>query len=76
MTELDTRPIDNPALDTGDDEPKNSHYVKKEDIMRSALDGTPAVALCGKTWMPNRDPEKYPICPKCVELMEMLRSMD
>ncbi len=76
MTELDTRPVGDPSLDTGDDDPKNSHYVKKEDIMRSAIDGVPAVALCGKTWMPNRDPEKYPICPRCVEMMEMLKSMD
>jgi len=36
----------------------------------------PATALCGKKWYPGRDPEKYPVCPKCAELMEMLRSMD
>ena len=76
MTELETRPVTDPSLDTGNDEPRFSHYVKKEDIMRSALDGTPAVALCGKTWMPNRDPEKYPVCPKCAELMELLRGME
>ena len=76
MTELDTRPVADPTLDTGSDEPQFSHYVKKEDIMRSAIDGTPAVALCGKTWMPNRDPERYPVCPKCAELMEMLRGME
>jgi len=66
MTELDTRPVSDPQLDDGSDE-RFSHYVKKEDIMRSAIDGVPAVALRGKTWMPNRDPEKYPVCPRCVE---------
>ncbi len=76
MTELDTRPVGEPSLDTGDDDPHYSHYVKKEDIMRSAIDGVPAVALCGKKWMPNRDPEKYPVCPKCSEMMGMLRSME
>ena len=75
MTELDTRPVSDTELDDGDDN-RFSHYVKKEDIMRSAIDGVPAVALCGKKWMPNRDPEKYPVCPKCVELMEMLRAME
>ncbi len=74
MTELDTRPAD-PELDSGDDDPKYSHYVKKDAIMRSAVEGTAATALCGKKWMPNRDPEKYPICPKCREMMEMLESM-
>ncbi len=76
MTELDTRPVSDPSLDTGDDEPRFSHYVKKEDILRSAVDGTPAVALCGKTWLPTRDPERYPVCRKCAELMEMLRGME
>lgn len=74
MTEIDTRPAD-PELQEGDDEPKFSHYVKKEDVMRSAVDGVPAVALCGKTWMPNRDPDKYPICPTCEELMELIKAM-
>lgn len=75
MTELDTRPAVDPALDTGDGDPKYSHYVRKEDIMRSAVEGTPAVALCGKTWTPSRDPEKYPVCPRCVEMMNALESM-
>ena len=75
MTELDTRPVQDPTLDDGDDSDKHSHYVRKEDIMRSAVDGVPAVALCGKTWMPSRDPERYPVCPKCVEMMKMLESM-
>jgi len=25
-------------------------------------------ALCGKNWIPSRDPEKYPICPTCKEI--------
>lgn len=76
MTELDTRPVDSPDLDTGDDEPRYSHYVRSEDILRSNVEGVPATALCGKKWIPNRDPQKYPICPKCVEMMDMLRAME
>jgi hypothetical protein len=75
MTELDTRPVGDPQLDDGDDEERFSHYVRKEDILRSAVDGVPAVALCGKTWFPGRDPEKYPVCPRCKELMGMLEAM-
>jgi hypothetical protein len=29
----------------------------------------PVVALCGKKWIPNRDPQRYPVCPTCKELM-------
>ncbi len=36
--------------------------------MASALDGTPVVALCGKVWVPGRDPKKYPVCPMCKEI--------
>lgn len=74
MTELDFR--GDTRLDDGDEDNRHSHYVRKEDVLRSAVDGVPAVALCGKTWIPGRDPEKYPVCPKCKELMELLRAMD
>ena len=80
MTELDVRQGTSEALDTelaeDTDDTRMSHYVKREDILRSAVDGVPATALCGKKWFPGRDPDKYPLCPKCAELMELLRSMD
>jgi hypothetical protein len=44
MTELDTRPVVDPRLDDGDDN-RMSHYVRKEDILRSAVDGVPVTAL-------------------------------
>jgi uncharacterized C2H2 Zn-finger protein len=25
-------------------------------------------ALCGKIWVPTRDPEKFPVCPTCKEI--------
>ena len=48
MTELDTRPVVDPQLDDGDDDQRFSHYVRKEDILRSAIDGVPVKALWGK----------------------------
>ena len=36
--------------------------------------GTPIVALCGKVWVPSRDPQRYPVCPACKEIWESLRS--
>ena len=76
MTELDTRTVVDPELDHGDGEPKFSHYVKKDSIMLSAIEGTPSEALCGKKWVPSRDPKKYPVCPTCKEMLEMLKMMD
>jgi hypothetical protein len=50
------------------DHDRFSHYVRKGDIVRSNVEGVPIVALCGKKWIPNRDPERYPVCPTCKEI--------
>lgn len=60
------------AVEPGDHE-RFAHYVRKEKIMESALSGKPVVALCGKVWVPGRDPNKFPVCPVCKEIYEGLR---
>lgn len=37
-------------------------------IVESMVTGTPVRALCGKVWVPNRDPNRYPLCPTCREI--------
>jgi hypothetical protein len=32
--------------------------------------------LCGKVWVPVRDPARFPICPTCKEIYEGLRGPD
>ena len=54
------------------DHDRYSHYVKKDKILKSALSGKPVIALCGKVWVPGRDPEKFPVCPTCKEIYETL----
>ncbi|RAE85288.1 DUF3039 domain-containing protein, partial [Burkholderia multivorans] len=41
-------------------------------IMESMVTGTPLIALCGKVWVPTRDPERFPVCPKCKEIFESM----
>lgn len=62
-------------LDDGDHE-KFSHYVVKEKIADSAIFGTPMRAICGKVWVPSRDPEKFPVCPDCQKIYELLPKGD
>ena len=50
-----------------------SHYVRKDKIVESAVTGTPVIALCGKVWVPGRDPQKFPVCPDCKKIFEGLR---
>lgn len=81
MSDLETLPVvdpivdptlDDPMLDDGDHD-RFSHYVRKDKILPSAIDGTAVRALCGKKWVPNRDPKKYPVCPECKEVFSKLK---
>ncbi len=69
-TDVLTRPV--PLQDDGGHD-RYSHYVKKDKIVESAVTGKTVKALCGKKWVPSRDPEKYPICPACKEIYAGLR---
>ena len=69
-TDTLTRPVEQED-DGGHD--RYAHYIKKEKIVQSAVTGKAVRALCGKKWVPSRDPEKYPICPTCKEIYEGLK---
>ncbi len=62
---------DRPVLSHGDgDHERFAHYVKKDKIVESAVTGAPIKALCGKKWVPGRDPSKFPVCPDCKRIYE------
>jgi hypothetical protein len=58
-------------LDDGDHE-RFAHYVPKAKLMQAMVDGIPVRALCGKLWVPSRDPQRFPVCPQCKEIHESL----
>jgi Protein of unknown function (DUF3039) len=63
------RPVEAPEhvdTDHGDHD-RFAHYCRKADITRALVTGEAIVALCGKKWVPTRDPSRYPICPSCAE---------
>ncbi len=70
---LERELVDEQLQEPGDHE-RFSHYVRKEKILESALSGDPVTALCGKIWVPGRDPKKFPVCPTCKEIYEGLRA--
>jgi hypothetical protein len=51
-----------------------AHYVDKNKVVESAVTGKAVRALCGKKWIPSRDPEKYPICPVCKEIYDGIKN--
>ena len=56
--------------DDGADKDRFSHYVKKDDIVRAEVYGEKVYALCGKRWKPQRNPEQYPVCKTCQEILD------
>ena len=71
-TVLEREETQEQLAEPGDHE-RFAHYVRKEKILESALSGEPVVALCGKVWVPGRDPNKFPVCPVCKEIYESLQ---
>ncbi|NNE74525.1 MAG: DUF3039 domain-containing protein [Acidimicrobiales bacterium] len=71
-------PIETPTVDPlhdnvepGDHE-RFAHYVQKSKLTGAMVNGTPVRALCGKVWVPSRDPGRFPVCPECKEIKAKL----
>jgi len=41
-------------------------------VVEGMVNGTPVRALCGKVWVPGRDPRRYPLCGTCREIAERM----
>ena len=68
-TATPTETVVEPTVDDGDHD-RFAHFARKADIVKSAVTGKPSVALCGKVWVPVRNPDRYPVCPTCREIYE------
>jgi len=82
VADLELAPVEtDPDLD--DDKERFTHIVLEairtpdgevhslnNSVVAGSIYGTPVRALCGKVWVPGRDPRRYPICPTCKEIAE------
>ncbi|OKL48129.1 hypothetical protein BM477_06315 [Boudabousia marimammalium] len=59
------KPDTDAKKDDGDDE-RYAHYVRS----RKAAPGRMVIALCGKVWIPRKNPKDYPVCPTCKAIYE------
>lgn len=66
--------------DPDTEEGKVAHIVKTEPgesavakVYEARLYGTAIEALCGKVFIPSRDPAKVPPCEPCKEIYELYR---
>jgi Protein of unknown function (DUF3039) len=70
-TDTDTGTWIEPLVTDDGDHERFSHYADRDKITEAMVTGSPVVALCGKVWVPSRDPKKYPICPECTRLFDL-----
>lgn len=73
MLDRELEKLLNGELTEDGDHDRFAHYVQKEKILQSAMTGKPVRALCGKKWIPGRDPDRFPVCPECKAIYERLR---
>jgi len=41
-------------------------------VVEGIVNSTAVRALCGKVWVPGRDPKRYPLCPTCKDIAESM----
>src|SRR6202046_3736641 len=41
-------------------------------VVEGIVNRTAVRALCGKEWVPGRDPKRYGLCPTCKEIAESM----
>jgi len=73
-----------PDLDDGDHDrmahivlegytPKGGDFVSMgPSVVEGMVNRTAVRALCGKEWVPGRDPGRYGLCPTCKEIAESM----
>jgi hypothetical protein len=82
--QTDISVVTTPKVDDGDHErfthivlegytPEDGEFVPVgNSVVEGIINSSAVKALCGKTWVPGRDPKKYPICPTCREIAQSL----
>lgn len=62
LEDRDTR-----TTDAGDHERLTHVVIPASAVTEAYITGAPVTALCGKNWVPSRDPNRYPVCETCKE---------
>lgn len=72
MTKSDT--LENPMVDvdTGNNTPPLAHIADAAKVTEGYVTGMPIEALCGKVFVPFRNPDGLDICIDCKEIANAL----
>lgn len=63
--------VEDYRYDDGDEE-RFAHYVAEKFIVDASVTGTPLRAICGRVFVPQRDPKRFPVCADCKNIYDSL----
>lgn len=75
QVETTTDEVTRVTTEDGDHERFAHVVVPASAVTEAYITGATVTALCGKTWVPTRDPGRYQVCPTCKEILESARAM-
>lgn len=70
----DTNLAPAPTTSDTDEEGRLAHIGRADEVSRGYVTGQPITALCGKRFVPTRDPDRYPMCPRCSAIMSQIKA--
>lgn len=53
-----------------------AHLISKSDWGKAYVMGEAVLALCGKLWVPSRDPQNLPVCERCKRALKQIYGID
>jgi Protein of unknown function (DUF3039) len=51
-----------------ENEEGGQEFYPETPVVDAMVNGTRVRALCGKIWQPGDNPDKYRVCPTCIEI--------
>ena len=70
--ELEAGVEDSIAWMTSDEAGDYAHYTEESGLTEAVVEGTRVLALCGYLFVPFRNPDDFPVCPRCLKIKEHL----
>jgi hypothetical protein len=70
----DSKLLEDPTLQDNDEEGRLAHIGRAAEVNRAYVTGEEITALCGKRFVPSRDPDRYPTCQRCASILAGIRA--
>jgi hypothetical protein len=52
--------------------PDDEYHKVSPSVIEGMVEGTPVKTLCGEQFVPQNNPAKYSVCPRCIDICKEL----